>query len=64
MAKPELNNDMPFTATNYRLLLIGMAILVVGYILMAGGGNGGPTRSMRVNSSVYGGSPWRRSWCW
>lgn len=42
MAKPELNNDMPFTATNYKLLLIGLCILVVGYILMAGGGNGDP----------------------
>ena len=42
MAKPELNNDMPFTATNYKLLLIGLAILVVGYILMSGGGNGDP----------------------
>ena len=30
MAKPELNNDMPFTATNYKLLLIGLAIVAVG----------------------------------
>ena len=42
MAKPELNNDMPFTATNYKLLLIGLAIVTVGYILMSGGGNGDP----------------------
>ena len=42
MAKPELNNDMPFTATNYKLLLIGLGILVLGYILMSGGGNGDP----------------------
>lgn len=33
---------MAFTATNYRLLLIGLAIVVVGFILMAGGGNGDP----------------------
>ena len=43
MAKPELNNDMPFTATNYKLLLIGLAIVMVGYRLMSGGGNGDPT---------------------
>ena len=42
MAKPELNNDMPFTATNYKLLLIGLAIVAVGYMLMSGGGNGDP----------------------
>ncbi len=42
MAKPDLNNDMAFTATNYRLLLIGLAIVVVGFILMSGGGNGDP----------------------
>jgi hypothetical protein len=42
MAKPELNNDMPFTATNYKLLLIGLAIVVVGFMLMSGGGNGDP----------------------
>ncbi|MBL7950299.1 MAG: DUF3098 domain-containing protein [Flavobacteriales bacterium] len=42
MAKPELNNDMPFTAINYRLLVIGLAIVTVGFILMSGGGNGDP----------------------
>lgn len=42
MAKPDLNNDMAFTATNYKLLLIGLAIVVVGYILMSGGGSGDP----------------------
>ncbi|MBK8615188.1 MAG: DUF3098 domain-containing protein [Flavobacteriales bacterium] len=33
---------MPFTRTNYRLLLIGLGILVVGYTLMSGGGSGDP----------------------
>lgn len=39
------NNDqdaMPFTATNYKLLLIGLAIVVVGFLLMTGGGSGDP----------------------
>lgn len=42
MAKKDHFNDLAFTATNYRLLLIGLAIVVVGYILMSGGGNGDP----------------------
>ena len=33
---------MAFTATNYRLLLIGMGITTLGYVLMSGGGNGDP----------------------
>ena len=38
----EHDNQMPFTRTNYRLLLIGLGILVVGYTLMSGGGSGAP----------------------
>lgn len=42
MAKPDLNNDLAFTTTNYRLLLIGLAVVVIGFLLMTGGGNGDP----------------------
>lgn len=42
MSTHDERNDMPFTATNYKLLLIGLAIVVVGFILMTGGGNGDP----------------------
>ena len=42
MSKHDLNNDMAFTATNYRLLLIGIGIVVLGFLLMTGGGNGDP----------------------
>ena len=42
MSKHNEEMDMAFTATNYRLLLIGLAIVVVGFILMSGGGNGDP----------------------
>lgn len=43
MAKaPSVHNEMPFTRTNYRLLVIGMVIIVLGYILMSGGGSGDP----------------------
>jgi DUF3098 family protein len=34
--------DMPFTRINYRLLLAGVGIVLVGYMLMAGGGSGDP----------------------
>lgn len=42
MAKKNHFNDLAFTASNYRLLLIGLAIVVVGYVLMSGGGSGDP----------------------
>lgn len=42
MAKRDHFEDMAFTATNYKLLIIGLAIVVVGYILMSGGGSGDP----------------------
>ena len=42
MAKQNHFNDLAFTALNYRLLLIGLAIVAVGYMLMSGGGNGDP----------------------
>ena len=42
MAKHNHFNDMPFTGVNYKLLLIGLAIVVIGFLLMAGGGNGDP----------------------
>lgn len=35
-------NELAFTRTNYRLLLIGIGIVILGYILMAGGGSGDP----------------------
>ncbi|MBK8500032.1 MAG: DUF3098 domain-containing protein [Flavobacteriales bacterium] len=42
MAKQQRTDDMPFTGTNYKLLLVGLAIVVVGYVLMSGGGSGDP----------------------
>lgn len=35
-------NDLAFTRVNYRLLLIGIGIVLLGYVLMAGGGSGDP----------------------
>ena len=32
----ERDNEMPFTRKNYRLLLISIAIVVIGFILMMG----------------------------
>jgi len=36
------HDHMPFTRTNYRLLLIGVGIIILGYVLMSGGGSGDP----------------------
>ena len=33
---------MAFDRTNYKLLLIGIAIVILGYVLMSGGGSGDP----------------------
>lgn len=33
---------MPLTFTNYRLMLIGFAVIVLGFVLMAGGGSHDP----------------------
>ena len=39
------NNDekMPLTMKNYILLLVGFVVIVLGFILMAGGGSDDPT---------------------
>ncbi len=34
--------DMPLTVQNYRLMLIGLAIIVLGFVLMIGGGSDDP----------------------
>ncbi|MEI6899998.1 MAG: DUF3098 domain-containing protein [Bacteroidota bacterium] len=34
--------DFAFTRENYRLMLIGLAFIVVGFILMIGGGSANP----------------------
>lgn len=33
---------MPLTFTNYKLMLIGFAIIVLGFVLMSGGGSDDP----------------------
>ncbi|HEY0976554.1 MAG TPA: DUF3098 domain-containing protein [Flavobacteriales bacterium] len=38
----EHGNALPFTRLNYRLLLIGVGIIILGYVLMSGGGSGDP----------------------
>lgn len=35
--------DFAFMKENYRLMLIGLAVIVVGFILMVGGGSKNPT---------------------
>ncbi len=40
---PEQENPrMPLTRRNYLLLLIGFAVIVLGFVLMAGGGSDSP----------------------
>ncbi|REJ83082.1 MAG: DUF3098 domain-containing protein [Bacteroidetes bacterium] len=44
MAKKELKTveDFPFGRENYVLMLIGLAVIFLGFILMIGGGNEDP----------------------
>ena len=42
MSNTDSNGSMAFDKSNYRLLLIGIAIVVIGFILMSGGGSGDP----------------------
>jgi hypothetical protein len=36
------NDEMAFDSTNYKLLLIGIGIVILGFALMSGGGSGDP----------------------
>lgn len=36
------NEEMAFGRTNYKLLLVGIGIVVLGFMLMSGGGSGDP----------------------
>ena len=41
-APADKQREMPLTFTNYKLMLIGLAIIVLGFVLMAGGGSDDP----------------------
>ena len=45
MAKKEIKpvNDFPFGKENFRLMLIGIGVIVLGIILMSGGGTKDPS---------------------
>jgi preprotein translocase subunit SecG len=36
-------DQMAFSARNYQLLVVGLCIVVLGYVLMSGGGSGDPS---------------------
>lgn len=44
MAKEVKKNSFAFGKENYRMLIIGVLIVVIGYILMIGGGSDDPTK--------------------
>ena len=52
---PTTNDDkMPLTMKNYALLLAGFVVIIIGFILMAGGGSESPSE---FNYEMF---PWRR----
>lgn len=52
--KEELMSEFIFGKKNYRFMLIGIAFIVLGFILMSGGGSDDPTV---FNPEIYN---WRR----
>ncbi len=51
----EMNESMmPLSVRNYKILLLGFVIIVLGYVLMAGGGSDDP---MVFNYDMFS---WRR----
>ena len=43
-AKPEWAPGMPFTFTNYILMIAGVVILLIGYFMLSGGGSDDPSQ--------------------
>lgn len=43
MKENENKNGFLFEAVNYKVLLIGLAVIAIGFILMSGGGSDNPT---------------------
>lgn len=43
MKENENNNGFLFDSVNYKILLIGLAVIAIGFILMSGGGSDDPT---------------------
>lgn len=41
-AQPEETAQLPLGTENYKLILIGLAIIILGFILMIGGGSDDP----------------------
>ena len=50
-SKDDSNSLFPLRMKNYKLLAVGLAIIVIGFILMAGGGSDDPDV---FNEDVYG----------
>ncbi len=50
MDNKERNKKFLFGSKNYKLLLISIVILLIGFILMSGGGSDDPSR---FNSEIY-----------
>ena len=59
---PEQENPrMPLTRRNYILLAVGFAVVLLGFVLMAGGGSDSPDE-FNTPCSRGAASRWPRSW--
>lgn len=39
---PQAKKELPLTMYNYKLMLIGLLVIIIGFILMSGGGSDDP----------------------
>lgn len=46
----DVNPQFPLSMTNYKLLAIGLVVIIIGFVLMAGGGSDDPNV---FNEDVY-----------
>lgn len=44
MKNDKLPKEFAFTKENYKLFLIGLLVIIIGYVLMAGGGTDDPNK--------------------
>ena len=50
MKKKESNKEFLFGKRNYKIMLVGLAVIALGFILMAGGGSDDPNV---FNEEIY-----------
>ena len=59
----EKKDGFPIPKDNYKMILIGFGIVIVGFLLMMGGGADSPD-TLTMTFLVSAGLHWRLLWCY